>query len=292
MSKLKIWILASRPKTLWAAVGPVLVGTAMAYADGRACGLAALLALFAAVFIQIGTNLSNDYFDFVLGADTGERLGPMRVTQTGLVSPGEMKRAIFAAFGLAALAGIYLIYRGGWPILIIGIFSILFGILYTAGPYPLGYNGLGDIFVFLFFGLVAVGGTYYVQTLSINSTVLLAAVGPGLLSTALLCVNNLRDLESDRKAGKKTLPVRFGRLFGQMEYAGSLFLAALVPIRLVIQTHSHGFALTASASVAFAIGDIRIVFREKPGRIYNRVLAHTGILIFLYCLLFSIGWIF
>jgi len=291
MSKAKVWILASRPKTLWAAVGPVLVGTAMAFSDDKAHGVAALLALFAAIFIQIGTNFSNDYFDFILGADTGERLGPMRVTQAGLVSPQEMKRAIFVAFGFATLAGIYLIYRGGWPILIIGVFSILFGILYTAGPYPLGYNGLGDSFVFIFFGLVAVGGTYYVQTLSINSMVLLAGVGPGALSTALLCVNNLRDLENDRRAGKRTLPVRFGRAFGQVEYAGSLFLAALVPVWLVIQTHSHWFALLASVSVALAIDDVRIIFGENPGQIYNRVLAHTGKLIFLYSLLFSIGWI-
>ncbi len=291
MSKLKIWILASRPKTLWATVGPVLVGTAMAYSDSQAHWLTAFLALFAAVFIQIGTNFSNDYFDFIQGADTGERLGPTRATQAGLVSPQEMKRATFVAFGFAVLAGIYLIYRGGWPILVIGIFSILFGILYTAGPYPLGYNGLGDIFVLIFFGLVAVGGTYYVQTLSINSTVLLAGVGPGLLSTALLCVNNLRDLENDRKTGKKTLPVRFGRTFGQMEYVGSLFLTALVPVGLVIWTHSHWMILAASATIAFAIPDVRIIFKEKPSRFYNRVLADTGKLIFLYSLLFSMGWI-
>lgn len=291
MSKMKVWVLASRPKTLWAAVGPVLVGTAMAYSDGQAHWLTAFIVLFAAVFIQIGTNFSNDYFDFVKGADAGERLGPTRATQAGLVSSQEMKRATIVAFGFAVLAGIYLTYRGGWPILMIGIFSILFGILYTAGPYPLGYNGLGDGFVLIFFGLVAVGGTYYVQTLSINSMVLLAGLGPGLLSTTLLCVNNLRDLENDRKAGKKTLPVRFGRRFGQLEYLGTLFLAAVVPVVLIIQTHSHYLALAASASVALASRDIRIILKEKPGRIYNGVLANTGKLIIFYCLLFSIGWI-
>ncbi|HDZ11240.1 MAG TPA: 1,4-dihydroxy-2-naphthoate polyprenyltransferase [Bacteroidetes bacterium] len=290
-SRIKIWILASRPKTLWAAVAPVMIGTALAIADGKVHWLAAFCALFGAVMIQIGTNFSNDYFDFVQGADTHERLGPTRATQAGLISFSEIKRAAVAAFGLAVLAGVYLLWRGGWPILVIGSLSILAGILYTAGPYPLGYNGLGDIFVFVFFGLIAVGGTYYVQALSIDAVVLLAGIGPGLLSTALLCVNNLRDIENDRKAGKRTLPVRFGRRFGQWEYAGSLLLAALVPVFLVIQTQSHFWVILASASILPAVRDVQIIFKENPGPIYNRVLGNTGKLIFIYSALFSLGWI-
>ena len=193
-SRLKIWITASRPKTLWAAFSPVIIGTAMAYGEGKVHWLSAFLAAVGAILIQIGTNFSNDYYDYFRGVDKKERLGPLRVTQAGLVKPETMKRATILIFSLAFISGLYLIYRGGWPVLIIGLLSILFGILYTAGPYPLGYNGLGDIFVLIFFGLVAVGGTYYVQALEINKLVLLAGLSPGLFSTAILTVNNLRDI--------------------------------------------------------------------------------------------------
>ena len=178
-STMEIWILAARPKTLWAAIAPVIIGTAIAYDSGAAAWLPALAALFGAVAIQIGTNLANDYFDYTKGTDAGNRLGPLRVTQAGLVKPKTMKLATVVAFLLASVAGAYLVWRGGWPILIIGVLSILSGVFYTAGPYPLGYNGLGDIFVLIFFGPVAVGGTYYVQTLSIDWTVLVAGLAPG-----------------------------------------------------------------------------------------------------------------
>ncbi len=157
-SRLKLWLLAARPKTLPAAIAPVLIGTAMAYGDGAAVVLPALAALFGAIMIQIGTNLANDYYDFIKGADTAERIGPMRLTQAGLISPGAMKRAAFVVFGLAVLAGCYLVWRGGWPIVAIGLSSVLFGVLYTGGPFPLGYHGLGELFVLIFFGPVAVGG--------------------------------------------------------------------------------------------------------------------------------------
>jgi 1,4-dihydroxy-2-naphthoate octaprenyltransferase len=290
-SKIKIWITASRPKTLWAAFSPVIIGTAMAYGEGKVHWLSAVLAAVGAILIQIGTNFSNDYYDYFRGADKKERLGPLRVTQAGLVKPETMKRATILVFSLAFASGIYLIYRGGWPVLIIGLLSILFGILYTAGPYPLGYNGLGDIFVLIFFGLVAVGGTYYVQALEINSLVLLAGLSPGLFSTAILTVNNLRDIASDKQAGKKTLAVRFGEDFARLEYLFSVLIACLIPIILFFITDSHLYALAASLVFLAAIPPIRIIYEQKPGKIFNQVLATTGRLLLLYSLLFSIGWI-
>jgi 1,4-dihydroxy-2-naphthoate octaprenyltransferase len=291
VSRIKIWITASRPKTLWAAFSPVIIGTAMAYGEGKVHWLSAFLAAVGAVLIQIGTNFSNDYYDYFRGVDKKERLGPLRVTQAGLVKPETMKRATILIFSLAFISGLYLIYRGGWPVLIIGLLSILFGILYTAGPYPLGYNGLGDIFVLIFFGLVAVGGTYYVQALEINKLVLLAGLSPGLFSTAILTVNNLRDIYTDKKAGKKTLAVRFGEDFARLEYLFSVLIACLIPLILFFITGSHLYALAASLVFLAAIPPIRTIYEQKPGKIFNQVLATTGRLLFLYSLLFSIGWI-
>ncbi|RMF56518.1 MAG: 1,4-dihydroxy-2-naphthoate octaprenyltransferase, partial [Calditrichaeota bacterium] len=201
MKQWKVWLMASRPRTLGAAIAPVLMGLSMAYADMGLHMPSAIATLICALLIQIGTNFANDYYDFVQGADTGERLGPTRATQAGLVTPQAMKKAFIMVFSVAFLIGLYLIWRGGWPIFLIGVLSILFGILYTGGPYPLGYNGLADIFVLIFFGPVAVGGTYYLQTLQINGLVLIAGLAPGLISTALLTVNNLRDVITDRQAG-------------------------------------------------------------------------------------------
>lgn len=288
---MKIWILAARPKTLWAAVAPVLIGTAMAFADGKAHWLSAILAGVGAVLIQIGTNFANDYFDYRHGADEGERLGPTRATQAGLVTPAEMKRAFILTFALAVLAGLYLIYRGGWPILAIGIFSIIFGILYTGGPFPLGYYGLGDLFVLIFFGLVAVGGTYYVQALSINRLVILAGLAPGLFSTAILTVNNLRDIHTDRLAGKKTLAVRFGETFARMEYLFSVLFAGIIPIILFFLSAGHRYVLAATLILLMAIPSLKTVLTETPGKIFNQTLAETGKLLFYYSVLFSIGWI-
>lgn len=290
-STLKIWMMASRPKTLWAAVSPVLIGTALAYGEGKVHWLSAFLAAFGAVMIQIGTNLSNDYFDYMHGADKGERLGPLRVTQAGLVRPEIMKRAFILVYGLAALSALYLIWRAGWPIALIAVLSIASGILYTAGPFPLAYYGLGDIFVLIFFGLVAVGGTYYVQALDINVFVILAGFSPGLLSTAILTVNNMRDIHSDKEAGKRTLPVRLGESFGRLEYLFCILIPSLIPVLLVVLTRKHHFCLVSSLVLLLALPSIRVVFREKPGVIFNQVLAKTGKLLFIYSLLFSIGWI-
>jgi len=289
-SSFKTWILAARPKTLWAAVAPVIIGTAMAYGDAKVHWLSAALAALGAVFIQIGTNFANDYYDHLHGADEGERLGPLRATQAGLVKPRTMKTATIIAFTLAFIAGIYLIYRGGLPILIIGLFSILFGVLYTGGPFPLGYYGLGDIFVLIFFGFVAVGGTYYVQALEINRMVLLAGVAPGLFSMAILTVNNFRDINTDREAGKKTLAVRFGETFARLEYLLSVTVACLIPVVLCLLAPGHFFVLIASLGLLLAIPSIRLVFREKPGVVFNKVLADTGKLLLIFSLLFAIGW--
>ena len=290
-SSFTVWILAARPKTLPAAVAPVLIGTAIAFDAGKVHWLSAILAAFAALMIQIGTNFANDYFDHLHGADHRDRLGPTRVTQAGLVKPQTMKLATAVVFGLAFLSGIYLIYRGGWPILVIGLLSILFGILYTGGPFPLGYHGLGDIFVFVFFGLVAVGGTYYVQALELPPKVLIAGVAPGFYSTAILTVNNLRDIFSDQEAGKKTLAVRFGSRFARLEYLLSLFIASLVPVILYLLTTEHFYALAASLVFFVAIPSLKTVFREPPGTIFNQVLASTGKLLLIYSLLFSLGWV-
>jgi 1,4-dihydroxy-2-naphthoate octaprenyltransferase len=291
ISNLKIWVLASRPKTLWAAISPVIIGTAMAYGDGKLHVISAVLAAVGAILIQIGTNFANDYYDFIRGVDKKDRLGPTRVTQFGLVKPRTMKFATILVFLLAFLSGLYLIYRGGWPILIVGLLSILFGILYTAGPYPLGYNGLGDIFVLLFFGIVAVGGTYYVQTLQLNLLVILAGISPGLFAMAILTVNNLRDIYSDKKAGKRTLAVRFGENFARWEYLASVLIACLVPIILYFLTFSHFYALAASMVFLMAIPPIKTVFEQKPGVIFNQVLATTGRLLLIYSVIFAIGWI-
>ncbi|MFC1553256.1 1,4-dihydroxy-2-naphthoate polyprenyltransferase [candidate division KSB1 bacterium] len=288
--KLKIWILAARPKTLWAGVSPVIIGSSMAYYDDSFHLLSAFFTLIGALLIQIGTNLANDYYDFKQGADSGERLGPERMTQKGLVKPETMKRAFILTFTLAVICGSYLIYRGGYPILLIGILSILFGILYTGGPFPLGYNGLGDIFVLIFFGPVAVGGTYYVQSLEINNIVLIAGLSPGLISVAILTVNNLRDINTDRDAGKRSLAVRYGAEFARSQYLISIVFACVMPVGLVIITDKHYFSMIAVLTLLVAIPSFRTVLKKREGKILNKVLADTGKILLIYGILFSIGW--
>ncbi|MFH1762184.1 MAG: 1,4-dihydroxy-2-naphthoate polyprenyltransferase [bacterium] len=288
---LKTWFLASRPKTLWAAISPVIIGTAMAYSDNAMHLTSALAALFGAIMIQIATNFANDYYDYVLKADNSNRKGPLRVTQAGLVKPCTMRRAFIITYGIAALAGIYLISRGGRPVVIIGLASIIAGILYTGGPLPYGYVGLGEVFVLLFFGLAAVGGTYYVQTLAINKVILIAGLGPGLLSVAVLTVNNLRDLDSDKKAKKKTLAVRFGAAFARMEYVISVVAGCTIPLALFLITGRHRLCLLTLLIVLPAIPCIKTVFISNSGEELNRVLAITGKFLFLFSILFSLGWI-
>ena len=247
--------------------------------------------MLSAILIQIGTNFANDYFDFLKGADTKKRMGPVRATASGLVKPKTMKYAYLMAFGLSIAFGLYLIGRGGWPILIIGSFSVLFGILYTGGPFPLGYKGLGEIFVLIFFGPVAVGGTYYLQTLEINTTVILAGLSPGLISTALLTVNNLRDIHTDREAGKRTLAVRFGPLFARAEYILSISLACIMPLVLLIVDPAHPYSLAAILVIVLAGPPVKAVLFDEISPELNNALASTGKILLFYSLVFSLGWI-
>jgi 1,4-dihydroxy-2-naphthoate octaprenyltransferase len=290
-STLQIWIEAARPKTLPAAASPVIMGSAMAYAEGVFYWLAALTAFICALLIQIGTNYANDYYDFLKGADTENRIGPTRATQAGLVSPNAMKNAVIFVFTLAFIVGLYLVYRGGWPILAIGVASILFGILYTGGPSPLGYNGTADIFVLVFFGPIAVGGTYYVQTLDISTPVLIAGLAPGFISTAILAVNNLRDFQTDRLAGKKTLIVRFGVKFGRFEYLCCLLVSAIIPVILTFFYGGSPYAMLSLLAIVAALPSIQTVLKIAADPVLNKVLANTGKTLFLYSLLFSAGWL-
>jgi 1,4-dihydroxy-2-naphthoate octaprenyltransferase len=289
--KIKIWIEAARPKTLWASVAPVVIGVAMAYADGYWNFFIAIFTLLSAMMIQIGTNYANDYFDHKHGADTTERIGPVRATGAGLVRPETMRSAYVLAFGISVLTGIFLISRGGWPILVIGFLSILFGILYTGGPFPLGYKGLGDGFVLIFFGPVAVGGAYYLQTLNLNLNVILAGLSPGLISTALLSVNNLRDIHTDKKAGKKTLAVRFGIIFVRVEFLISIFLACLMPLILLLLDPNHPYSLFAILVLLYALPTIKDVLFKEVSTELNAALADTGKILLVYSLIFSLGWI-
>lgn len=223
--KTKIWILASRPKTLLASITPVIVGSAFAFQRTSFSLWVFSCTILFAVLIQIGTNLSNDYFDALKGADTKGRKGPVRVTQAGLISPKEVRAAFFATFLAALLIAIPLALKGGAWVWFLMFASIALGYLYTGGPYPLAYLGLGDIFVLVFFGPVATLGTYYLQTLELNFHVFSLGVGMGLLSTAILTVNNLRDIDEDMKANKKTLAVRFGKTFSRLEYIFCVLLA-------------------------------------------------------------------
>src|SRR3954454_14479904 len=221
---LRIWLMAARPRTLPAAVAPVLVGTALAGSEDVFRPVAFAAALIGSVFIQIGTNLSNDYSDARRGADTEERLGPVRVTAGGLVPPRKVLVATWLAFGVAVAAGAYLIAIAGWELLIVGLASIAAGVLYTGGPRPYGYEGLGELFVFGFFGIVAVVGSYYVQVESLRGLAFTIAVPIGLLAAAILMVNNIRDIETDRRAGKRTLAVRLGRRRARRIFAGMIYM--------------------------------------------------------------------
>ncbi len=290
-SKVAVWLMASRPKTLFAAAAPVVMGTAMAYDAGGFHLWPALAALAGAILIQIGTNFANDYSDYKSGADAGERLGPIRVTQAGLVTPGAMKFATVFVFGLALLVGIYLVYRGGWPIIFIGLTSILWGVLYTAGPYPLGYNGVADLFVLLYFGPVAVAGTFYVQVLALSWPAVVTGLSAGLFSVGILTINNLRDIDNDRRAGKKTLAARFGRGFARAEYTVSMLVAIVLPLPVALLTASHWFSLAALITLAPAFGAIRTANTKTDGPSLNNLLATTGKILLLFSVLFSAGWI-
>ena len=284
----RTWIMASRPRTLTAAIVPVVVGTAVAVRDRVFNPWVALAALFSAVMIQIGTNLANDLFDFKKGADTHTRLGPTRVTSAGLLTPGEVEIGMWVVFGLAAASGLYVIVAGGWPILVIGVASILAGIAYTAGPFPLGYNGLGDLAVFIFFGLVAVMGTYYAQARAMTLDAGLAAVPVGVLTTAILVVNNVRDADTDREAGKRTVAVLLGRGAARAEYAVLLALAYAIPLALWLLRGASAWALLPLLTLPVAVPLARVVITTE-GPALNRALTGTAQLLALYGVLFALG---
>jgi len=288
-SKLQIWIKAARPQTLAAAFVPVLVGAALAIHDGLFNWLPTLVALTCAFLIQIGTNFANDYFDFVKGADTEERIGFERATALGLISADQMKRATIITMGLAFLLGLFLVWHAGWVILVLGVSSLVFGVLYTGGPFPLAYNGLGDIFVFLFFGLVAVMGTYYVNALEWSQHSFWASLVVGALSTNILVVNNLRDVEQDGPAGKNTLGVLFGEDALRWEYSLMLVVSISVPFYFFLELDYSAVILLPVFSLPLAGYLLKIIWTETNKARLNRTLERTAQFMTLYGILFSLG---
>ena len=285
---LRTWLLAARPKTLTAALVPVVVGTGLALGQGMGVLWPALAALAGAVLIQIGTNLTNDYYDFRKGADTHERVGPRRVTQSGLIAPQTVLAAGAACFALAVVVGISLVVRGGWPFVVIGLASVLAGWAYTGGPYPLGYHGLGDLFVMVFFGLVAVPGTFYAQALHLVPAVWPAAVAIGATGTMILVVNNLRDADTDARAGKHTLVVRFGRTFGRAEYVTLLVVALAMPVLMVWLGWARWPVLVALLATPLAWPPLSRVLRTT-GVALNPALGTTARFQAAFGLLLAVG---
>ncbi|MGH2925468.1 MAG: 1,4-dihydroxy-2-naphthoate polyprenyltransferase [Solirubrobacterales bacterium] len=290
MGNFRIWLMAARPRTLPAAIAPVLVGTAAAVQVNDDLRVGAFVAaLLGSIFIQIGTNLSNDYSDAKRGADTADRLGPVRVTSSGLVAPRRVLVATWVAFGAAVLAGIYLTIVAGVVILIVGAASILAGVLYTGGPRPYGYEGLGEVFVFLFFGLVAVNGSYYAQLERLDWLPFGLSLAVGFLATAILVVNNVRDLDTDRRAGKTTLAVRIGRARTRRLYAALIAVAFVaVPVTL-LATGGPAWGLLALAAAPLARRPLAAVMTRTDGPSLNGALAGTGALLAAFSVLLSAG---
>jgi len=288
---MRIWLMAARPRTLPAAIAPVLVGSAAAvqWAGHLPRWGAFFAALVGSIFIQIGTNLANDYSDAKRGADTADRLGPVRVTSAGLVTPQRVMTATWIAFAVAVACGLYLATVAGPVIILVGIVSIAAGVLYTGGPRPYGYAGLGEVFVFLFFGLVAVNGSYYVQVEEIDALALLLSVAIGFLATAILVVNNVRDLETDRRAGKMTLAVRIGRHNAVMLYRVLMLGAfAMLPIALAAGEAS-ALALIGLLALPLTVKPMRAMSNRTDGPALNGALAGTGAVLGVFSLLVSAG---
>ncbi len=285
---LETWVLAARPKTLPAALAPVLVGTAVAWsAGGFRAGPAAAAAL-GALLLQVGSNLANDVYDFERGADREGRTGPLRVTQAGLLTPEQVRRGMAVVFGASMLVGIYLTAVAGWQVIAIGLAAIGAAIAYTGGPWPLGYNGLGELFVLVFFGFVAVCGTAFVQAGAVPRPAWPAGLAAGCLASAILVVNNVRDVEQDRLAGKRTLPVRFGRGWGVGEYAVLMALGFLVPVATVLAGEQPLTVLLVLVAAPLAVPLFRSL-RDERGPVLNRTLAGTARLFLIWSILFSAG---
>jgi 1,4-dihydroxy-2-naphthoate octaprenyltransferase len=283
------WILASRLKTLPAAISPVLVGVSLSIHDGEFQPLIAFMTLLAAILIQIGANFANDVYDFLNGSDREDRLGPTRATQAGLISPKNMKKGMWLVFALGICVGFYLASIGGWPIVWIGLASIASAIAYTGGPYPLGYHGWGDVFVFIFFGIIAVPGTYYLQTGMVSYDSILFGISVGALSTAILIVNNLRDADTDIKSGKRTLAVRFGKSFVKIEYIGMMIIAFATPI-YILQFWDEFSLYIILFLLPISIQNIESLYTET-GEALNAVLVNTAKFLFQFSILLSIGLI-
>jgi 1,4-dihydroxy-2-naphthoate octaprenyltransferase len=284
----QIWLQAARPRTLPAAVAPVLAGSALAWHDGGFRAAAALACLAFALLVQTGTNFANDYYDHKKGADTAGRVGPRRAVAAGWVRPGTMRAAMWLVFAAAFLAGLTLLRFGGWPLLAIGAASILCGIAYTGGPFPLAYHGLGDVFVFVFFGLVAVGATYFVQTGALTPDAVPVASAIGLLSVNILLVNNYRDMETDAEAGKRTLVVRFGRGVARAQFRVSLALA----LGMTVVLRARGFSAWVLLPLLLAplgISHARRLRRDTMPAQQIALLGDTGKLLALYALLLAAG---
>ena len=288
-SGVRIWLMAARPRTLPAAVAPVLVGTALAGFENVFHPLRFIAALLGAVFIQVGTNLSNDYSDARRGADAEDRLGPVRVTAGGLVPPKQVLVATYVSFGLAVLFGAYLVAVAGWQLLLVGAASILAGVAYTGGPRPYGYEGLGEVFVFLFFGVVAVAGSYFVQVTHLEWEAFALSVPVGLLAAGILVVNNIRDIDSDRRAGKRTLAVRLGRRRTRVLYAVIVYLAFLLAPVTWIFGPLQAWVLLPWLTILLAAGVVRTVRNHTDGQSLNQALAQTGMLQLAFCMLLSAG---
>ena len=303
LSGTRAWLAAARPQTLPAAAAPIVVGGGLAWADG-VFSLGPLLAAFVgAALIQIGTNFANDYYDAIQGADTEAREGFTRVTQSGIIAPERVKRAMYLTFATAIVVGSYLVYVGGAPILVIGLLSVISGIAYTGGPYPLGYHGLGDLFVFVFFGVIAVMGTYYVQAAAVLAAPLSTTIPPGTvtataflaslpvaaISTNILVVNNIRDRKEDVTTGKRTLAVRFGYRASRLEYTGLFGLAYLIPLWLWAVDGWSLTVLLPLLTLPIAAMVTRIVWTKTSGAALNPALETTGKLLAAYSLLFGIG---
>jgi 1,4-dihydroxy-2-naphthoate octaprenyltransferase len=290
LSALRLWALAARPRTLPAAVAPVLVGTALGVNErGELRPLAFVAALVGSVFIQIGTNLANDYSDARRGADTEDRLGPVRVTAGGLLPPRRVLVGTYVAFGVAVAAGLYLAAVAGWQLLVVGAASIAAGVLYTGGPRPYGYAGLGELFVFLFFGVVAVNGSYYVQTEELGWEAFVLSLPVGLLAAAILVVNNVRDIDTDRRAGKRTLAVKLGRERTRRLFAAMLALAFLIPLGVPASGGLSWWVALSLLAAALAPPLVRAVATRTDGRSLNAALAAAGLLLAAFSLLLSAG---
>jgi 1,4-dihydroxy-2-naphthoate polyprenyltransferase len=288
IDKIKSWVIASRPRTLPAAIVPVLVGSAAAASDNKFILLYASIALMCSLLIQIGTNFTNDLYDYLKGADNEKRKGPLRVMVNELITVTEMKMGIAIVFLTAFALGLYLVYTGGFFVLLIGIASILAGFAYTAGPYPLAYNGLGDMFVFMFFGVVGTAGTYYVQAHTLSYLPFLCSIPVGALITNILVVNNYRDIDEDRAANKYTLAVKFGRGFTRYQFIFLLLISFIMPLILYFGFDFKYWVFLPYITIPIAFRLIKMLYSYE-GKELNKTLELTARLSAIFGLLFSAG---